>query len=120
MNMASDRFNFTDTEFLNVVNLLCKLDVDEEDYIPIVSMDISLNMNDLDSLSITVFFIWLHHLFGIPESAIHEFVRKGKFTVRIIKNFVMHNATQTYSYSEAKKIFTKRTVDYFSRGDTLD
>ena len=112
MNMSSDRFNFTDTEFLNVVNLLCKLDVDEEDYIPIVSMDISLNMNDLDSLSITVFFIWLHHLFGIPEPAIYEFVRKGKFTVRIIKDFVMTESTQTYSYAEAQK-YTKKAGRYF-------
>ena len=120
MNMELDKFNFTDKEFLNVVNLLCKLDVDEEDYIPITSMDISLNMNDLDSLSITVFFIWLHHLFGIPEPAIHEFVRKGKFTVRTIKAFVMVEATQTYSYAEAKRIFTKKTVDYFARGSTLE
>jgi len=120
MNMESGKFNFTDKEFLNVVNLLCKLDVDEEDYIPITSMDTSLNMNDLDSLSITVFFIWLHHLFGIPEPAIHEFVRKGKFTVRIIKDFVIVEATQTYSYAEAKRIFTKKTVDYFARGSTLE
>ena len=118
--MVANKFNFTDEEFLNVVNLFCKLDVDKEDYIPIVSLDTSLSMNDLDSLSITVFFIWLHHLFGIPEPAIHEFVRKGKFTVRTIKAFVMVEATQTYSYAEAKKIFTKRTVNYLTRGGALE
>jgi len=116
--MELNKFSFTDKEFLNVVNLLCKLDIDEEDYIPIVSMDLSLNMNDLDSLSITVFFTWLHHLFGIPETAIQNFVSKGNFTVRIIKDFVMTEAIKTYSYAEAKKIFTKKTVGYF--GGTLE
>ena len=116
--MGTNKFNFTDEEFLNVVNLFCKLDVDKEDYISIVSLDTSLSMNDLDSLSITVFFIWLHHLFGIPEPAIREYVRTGNFTVRTIKDFVMAEATQTYSYAEAKSLFTKKTSGYF--GGTLE
>lgn len=118
--MNSDKFNFTDKEFLNVVNLLCKLDVDEEDYISIVSMDTSLNMNDLDSLGIIVFFVWLTHLFGIPEPKLQDFTKKGNLTIQAIKEFVTVEATKTYSYTEAKKIFTKKTVDYFSQGGTLE
>jgi hypothetical protein len=112
MNASSDRFNFTDTEFLNVVNLLCKLDLDEEEYTPLTSMDSHLNMEQLDSLSMTVFFIWIVHLFGIPEATMREFVSNGKFTIRLIKNFVMHNATRTYSYAEAQK-YTKKAATYF-------
>ena len=112
MNMASDKFNFTDTEFLNVVNLLCKLDLDEDEYTPLTSMDAHLNMEQLDSLSMTVFFIWIVHLFGIPETTMREFVSKGIFTVRAIKEFVILEATQTYSYAEAQK-YTKKAANYF-------
>ena len=112
MNMASDRFNFTDTEFLNVVNLLCKLDLDEDEYTPLTSMDAHLNMEQLDSLSMTVFFIWIVHLFGIPEATMQEFIKKRVFTIRAIKEFVIIEATQKYSYTEAQK-YTKKAGSYF-------
>ena len=112
MAMESDKFNFTDEEFLNVVNLLCKLDLDEDEYTPLTSMDAHLNMEQLDSLSMTVFFKWIVHLFGIPEATMQEFVKKRVFTIRAIKEFVIIEATQTYSYAEAQK-YTKKAGSYF-------
>ncbi len=105
--MEPNKFNFTDQEFLNVINLLCKLDADEEEYIPITSIDAKVNMDQLDSLSIMIFFIWIVNLFGISEAGMLEFTDKGKFTVRTIKEFVTSKATQTYSYSEAQKYINK-------------
>ena len=110
--MVANKFNFTDEEFLNVINLLCKLDLDEEEYTPLTSMDSHLNMEQLDSLSMTVFFIWIVHLFGIPEAIMREFVGKGVFTIKAIKEFVILEATQTYSYAEAQK-YTKKAGSYF-------
>ena len=110
--MGANKFNFTDEEFLNVINLLCKLDLDEEEYTPLTSMDAHLNMEQLDSLSMTVFFIWIVHLFGIPEAIMREFVSKGVFTIKAIKEFVILEATQTYSYAEAQK-YTKKDAGYF-------
>jgi hypothetical protein len=60
----------------------------------------------------TVFFIWIVHLFGIPEATMREFVGKGVFTIKAIKEFVILEATQTYSYAEAQK-YTKKATGYF-------
>ena len=49
------------------------------------SINDTLNMDELDSLSMTVFFIWIVHLFGIPEPILQEFVRKRDFTISNIK-----------------------------------
>ena len=105
-------FDFTDEEFLKVINSLCRIDLEEDEYTPLNSINDKLNMDELDSLSMTVFFIWIVHLFGIPEATMREFVSNGKFTIRLIKNFVMHNATRTYSYAEAQK-YTKKAATYF-------
>lgn len=105
--MESSKFSFTDQEFLNIINLLCKIDMDGEEYIPITSLDTNVNMDQLDSLSMIVFFIWIIHLFGISEAAMQEFTDKGKFTVRTIKEFVIREATQTYSYPAAQKYINK-------------
>ena len=133
--MEPNKFNFTDQEFLNVINLLCKLDADEEEYIPITSIDAKVNMDQLDSLSIMIFFTLVNAIFlwcvpltlsfgltthqliinligsligvGVAEAGMLEFTDKGKFTVRTIKEFVTSKATQTYSYSEAQKYINK-------------
>ena len=106
-----DKFNFTDKEFLNVINLLCKIDLDEDEYTVLTSMNDELNMDELDSLSMTVFFIWIVHLFGISETLMHEFVQKRNFKIQAIKEFVTREATKTYSYAEAKAYTDKG--DYF-------
>lgn len=102
----SDQFDFSDEDFLAVVNLICKLDAPMGDYIPIVSMDEKLNMDRLDSLSMVVFFVWIAQLFGISEDKMKDFVDSQKFTVRDIKDFVTKEATQTYSRAEAEE-YTK-------------
>ncbi len=98
--MTLDNFNFTDAEFLKVINSLCRIDLEEDEYTPLTSINDALNLDELDSLSMTVFFIWIVHLFGIQESTMREFVGKRDFTISNIKEFVVKNSTKTYSYSE--------------------
>ena len=103
--MAS--FNFTDAEFIKVINSLCRIDLDEDEYTPLNSINDKLNLDELDSLSMTVFFIWIVHLFGIPEKIMRDFVSKRDFTIRAIKKFVTLEATKTYSYAEVDATINK-------------
>ena len=54
-------------------------------------------------MGIMLFFIWVSELFGIPESKIEEFMTKGVYTLRAVKDFVNGEATRTYTYTEAKE-----------------
>ena len=96
-------FDFTDEEFLKVINSLCRIDLEEDEYTPLNSINDKLNMDELDSLSMTVFFVWIVHLFGIPESIMREFISKRDFTIKKIKEFITTEATKTYSYADAAK-----------------
>jgi hypothetical protein len=96
-------FDFTDEEFLKVINSLCKIDLDTDEYTPLNSINDELNLDELDSLSMTVFFIWIVHLFGVPENIMREFISKRDFTIKKIKEFVTNEATKTYSYADAAK-----------------
>ena len=103
-----DKFNFTDEEFLFVMNLICKLEAPlGEEYIPLKSMDERIDMGRLDSLSMIVFFVWLSHLFGIPEPKLQDFIKKGNLTIQSIKDFVMTEFTQTCSMAEVKEYAKK-------------
>ncbi len=99
----SDKINFTDEQYIELINILCKLDLEEEEYTPITSMNDSLNLDILDSLSLTVFFIWLVHLFEIPESDIQEFVKNRDFTIKAIKELILTKATKISSYETIKE-----------------
>ena len=108
--MGSDKFGFTDKEFISVLNLVCKLDMGpEEEYVPITDIDEDLKIERYDSMAMMLFFIWVSELFGISETKIEEFVAKGVFTIRAVKDFVNAEATRTYTYAEAaeyaKKLF---------------
>jgi hypothetical protein len=96
-------FDFTDEEFLKVINLLCKIDLDADEYTPLNSINDKLNLDELDSLGMTVFFIWIVHLFGVPEATMREFISKRDFTIKKIKEFVTSEATKTYSYADAAR-----------------
>ena len=98
--MTVNSFNFTDQEFLRVINALCQIDLDADEFTPLTSMNDKLNLDELDSLSMTVFFIWIVHLFGISEPIMREFVGKQDFTINNIKKFIIKNSTKTYSYNE--------------------
>ena len=98
--MAQSTFNFTDQEFLKVINSLCRIDLEVDEYTPLESINDKLNMDELDSLSMTVFFVWIVHLFGIPESILQEFISKRDFTIKNIKQFVLKESTKTYSYKD--------------------
>lgn len=103
----SDKFNFTDQEFLDVINLILKLDASMiDEFTPITSMDAKLNVSTLDSLGIIVLFVWISSLFGIDKPLVEDFVHKDNLTVKTIKQFVMANATQSYSYADAAE-YTK-------------
>ena len=79
-------FSFTDQEFLSVINMIVKLDAPlGEEYIPLKSMDERIDMGRLDSLSIIVFFVWLSHMFGIPEPKLQDFIKKENLTIQSIK-----------------------------------
>tara|TARA_B100000809_G_C14591247_1_gene333730 strand:- start:123 stop:449 length:327 start_codon:yes stop_codon:yes gene_type:complete len=106
--MESDTFNFTDEEFIAVLNLVCEMDMGPgEEYTPITNIDEDLHMERFDSMGMMLFFIWISELFGIPESKIEELVAKKVFTIRAVKDFVNAEATRTYTYAEAKE-FSKR------------
>jgi len=108
--VGSTEFNFTDKEFLFVINLICKLDAPlGEEYIPLKSMDERIDMGRLDSLSMLVFFVWLTHLFGIHESKLQDFVKKGNLTIQAIKEFIMAEFTQTCSVAEVEE-YAKRCM----------
>jgi len=106
----SDKFSFTDQEFLSVINMIVKLDAPlGEEYIPLKSMDERIDMGRLDSLSMIVFFVWLCHMFGIPESKLQDFVKKENLTIQSIKEFVTAEATKTYTYADAEE-YSKRCM----------
>ena len=96
-------FDFTDEQFLISINHLLKLDAPMgEEFVPITSMDESITIDKLDSLSAVVFFIWIAQLFGIHEDKVNDFMMSGKNTGRELKAFVMKEATQTFTFKEAE------------------
>ena len=104
----TDTFNFTDEEFLQVVNMICEEDHPlGEEFIPITSMDESLAVDRLDSLGIMIFFIWLSELFGISDKLNEDFTNDEVFTVTAIKEFVTKNATRTYDYVDGERLSPK-------------
>ena len=104
------KFNFTDEEFIYVINLICKLEAPlGEEYVPLVSMDERIDADRLDSLSMIIFFVWLTHLFGIPEPKLQDFISKGNLTIQSIKEFVMAEFTQTCSMVEVEE-YAKRCM----------
>ncbi len=112
--MKTIKFNFTDAEFINVINLMYKLDKPNySKFIPVSSINDRLDMGRFDSLGIVLFFIWLSDLFGIDENKIEEFMNTGNFTILAIKDFVNAEHTKTYSYTGAEY---RTMLDELSRG----
>lgn len=107
-DFKTESFDFTDEQFICIINHLFKLDAPiEEEFVPIKSMDEKITIEKLDSLSSVVFFIWISELFGIPEDKVNDFMLSGKNTGRELKDFVMKEATHTYTYKEAVE-YSKR------------
>lgn len=101
-DFKTESFDFTDEQFLIIINHLFKLDAPMgEEYIPIETMDEKITVERLDSLSSVVFFIWISQLFGIHEDKVNDFMTSGKNTGNDLKAFVMKEATQTYTFKEA-------------------
>jgi hypothetical protein len=106
--MGTDKFGFTDKEFIKVLNIICEMDMGPgEEYTPITSIDEDLHIERYDSMGMMMFFIWISELFGIAEPKIEKFITKGIFTLRAVKDFVNAEATRTYTYAEAEE-FSKR------------
>tara|TARA_R110000787_G_scaffold104340_8_gene211238 strand:- start:6399 stop:6767 length:369 start_codon:yes stop_codon:yes gene_type:complete len=98
----TDDFAFTDEEFLGVVNRIIKNEQSVDGvFIPLTSVEDSFNLNGLDSLSTMMFFIWIAEFFGIEEAKLRELADHPNFTVSFLKEFVMKNATRTFTYEEA-------------------
>jgi|TARA_R110002167_G_scaffold52790_5_gene152036 hypothetical protein len=108
--MTDKVFNFSDKEFLEIINLICKQETPMgTKYVPIVSMQDSIDLNRLDSLGMIIFFVWLGELFEINEDAITLFSEKEIFTIQAIKDFVKDNCTQMHTYVEAAE-YAKRCL----------
>lgn len=108
--MEDIKFTFTDEEFLSVINQVCKKEIPvDKTFVPMTSMDEVLNVDRLDSLGMILLFVWLSELFEIPDDAVTVFVEKEVFTVQALKDFVMGNCTQTYSYADAEE-FTRECL----------
>jgi acyl carrier protein len=106
--MNETKFLFSDAEFLSMVNLILKVDSDEdEEYKPITSMDDSFNIQGLDSLSIMMFFIWISDFFGISEKKFQELTDQKNFTIRTLKDFVSKECTHTFTYNDAMAYYRK-------------
>jgi len=121
--MNETKFTFSDEEFLGIVNIILKVDSDEdEEYIPITSMDDSFNIRGLDSLSTMMFFIWISDFFGISETKFQELADQENFTIRILKDFISREATQIFTYDDAmaysRKSF-KVDEDFFVQSENL-
>jgi|TARA_R110000823_G_scaffold83280_2_gene188024 hypothetical protein len=103
---VAKEFNFTDDEFLDIVNKICKhegLAGQKGEYNNITSMDESINVDRMDSLDTIVFFVWLEAVFEINEDVVTAFTAEASFTARTLKEFVAVNCTQTFIYAEALK-----------------
>ena len=108
--MTDKVFSFSDEEFLEIINLICKQETPMgTEYVPIVSMDDSIDLGRLDSLGMIIFFVWLGELFEIDEDAVIKFTDKEVFNVQTIKTFVMSNCTQSFTYAEAAE-YSKRCL----------
>lgn len=106
--MSEGKFEFTDQEFLDVLNMIMKLDNPHgEDFVELTDMDQPIGDDQLDSLGAIVFFTWIAHLFKIPQDKIEEFVKQKVYTGRAIKDFVMANCTGSYTYAQAVE-YTKK------------
>tara|TARA_R110000803_G_scaffold32072_1_gene71016 strand:- start:345 stop:761 length:417 start_codon:yes stop_codon:yes gene_type:complete len=100
--MNETKFTFSDEEFLGIVNIILAVDCDEdEEYVPITSMDDSFNIRGLDSLSTMMFFIWISDFFGITETQFQELADQPGFTIRTLKDFISREATKTFTYDDA-------------------
>ena len=102
--METDTFNFTDIEFLDIINIILKTDTPMGDeFIPITNIKDSFNVNGLDSLSTMMFVIWICDFFGITEKQFQVLLEQPNFNIQTLKEFVTKTATRTFSYSEAKE-----------------
>ena len=97
-------FQFTDDEFIKVVNKLAQKELaGDRNFTPVSSMDDSLEDIALDSLGTMMFFVWLTEVFEIDDDKVTEFTQALDFKVSSIRDFVAENATQTFTYEEAKE-----------------
>ena len=116
--MKETEFLFSDEEFLGIVNIILRVESDEDkEYKPITSMEDSFNIQGLDSLSIMMFFIWISDFFGISEDKFQELADQKNFTIKTLKDFISREATKTFTYKDAmaysKKSF-KVDEDFFT------
>lgn len=102
--MEIEKFNFTDEEFLIVVNMICKQETPLGNaYVPVTQMDEDLNLGKLDSLGMILMFTWLSELFDIEDTAITSFADSEKITITDLKEFVNTHCNRVYSYAEAER-----------------
>ena len=96
--MSTSKFEITDKEFLIIINIILHRETTvPEDFIEVNSMDVNLlNTGLLDSLGSVLLFIWITELFGIDDKILFN----EDYIVSNIRDFVITNQTQTYTYVE--------------------
>lgn len=106
--MSTLEFNFTDEEFIKIVNQICtKESYLGREFVPFTSIEEVIDINVLDSLGMIIFFVWLADLFEISDTEIAKFAEAGSFTIAQLKAFVLANHTKTYTYAEAQELYKK-------------
>ncbi len=98
------QYSFSDQEFLEVVNLICKKETTSgREFVPIESMKEQFNTDRLDSLGMIIFFVWLAEIFEIPEDIITELTSRESFTVQALRDCATEHGTRPYVDLEEMK-----------------
>lgn len=97
------QFAFTDDEFLKLINAISEREVMAGvGFSPLTSMDDVVTRQNLDSLGVMLFSVWLAEMFEIKDDdLLTEFMKDPNFTVRDLREFVKTHQTKTFTYVEA-------------------
>jgi hypothetical protein len=106
--MNENTFEFTDEEFLDVLNMLIQADkAPGELFVKLENMDQTIGEDQLDSLGTIVLFAWINQLFDISNDKLQKFTKEKVFTSRAIKDFVMVNCARSHTYEQAVEFIKK-------------
>ena len=102
--MSEIKFEFTDQEFLELLNAIIGADTAPgEEFVKLTSMDQSIGEDQMDSLGTVVFFAWIDQIFQIPTDKIEQFSKGRVYTITAIKDFIMANCSRSYTYKQARE-----------------
>ena len=93
--------SITDAEFIDVINKLSEYKHNDDNFVPITSLDQSILDTNLDSLGVMMLFMWLDTTFGVSEEDGKKFFEDNKdITGHTIVAFIKKYQTQCYTAEE--------------------